>query len=138
MPMAINAFQGPDDLLLRVEDALQAADRACRFLPVEPQPSTDHLVLLAAPDSAEHMFLVPVCIQLQADLLKLQLLAKPVFLAGLQETRLPEDGSLPDPDFFMLHAACCGKGLFGVALWINKRFAYAEAGSSRYYIEAHL
>ena len=89
MPMAINGFRGPTDLLARAEEALQADKLSCRFFPVEPQPSADHLVLISEPAAAEHMFVVPVCIQLQAgeDMLRvwMELLDPDVTYAGLQD-----------------------------------------------------
>ena len=54
------------DAVARAEAVLDARARHCRFVAVEPQPSADYLVLLVEHVAAEHMFLIPVCIQLQA------------------------------------------------------------------------
>ena len=90
MPMPINGFRGPLDLLSKAEASLQAERLSCRFLAVEPQPSADHLVLLSEPTAAEQMFVVPVCFQLQAgeDMLRvwMDLLDPDITYAGLRDT----------------------------------------------------
>ena len=90
MPMAINGFRDHLDLLRQAEKALEADLQHCSFLPVDPQPSADQLVLVAAPVASEHMFLTPVCIQLQAgdDMFRLwmELCDPDITYEGLRQT----------------------------------------------------
>ena len=73
MSVDVGVYKSPANFSAHVETELRASKRHCRFLVVDPQPSADYVALLAAPKSAERMFLVPVCIQLQAgaDMLRI-------------------------------------------------------------------
>ncbi|CAE7621754.1 unnamed protein product [Symbiodinium sp. CCMP2456] len=61
------------------------------------------------------------------DLLKRQLLQANVWLLGLQETRLPETGVLPDRDFHMISSAATPEGSYGCSLWIRLDQPFARA-----------
>ena len=62
------------------------------------------------------------------EILKRQFLAQDVLLAGLQETRLRDEATLPDKDYFILCAPADARGHFGVSLWASKEVPYARQG----------
>ena len=66
--------------------------------------------------------------------MKRQLLAERVLMAGIQETRLQQTATLPDAQFVMLHASANEKGQFGVALWVNKMVPYARKGDKEWFL----
>ncbi|CAE7721011.1 unnamed protein product, partial [Symbiodinium microadriaticum] len=76
---------------------------------------------------------VGLMIQGKRDLIKQQLTKQGIWLAGFQETRLPESGQLPDGDFYMLNSAATESGSYGCALWIDlsKPFAFAQGAPCR-------
>ena len=72
------------------------------------------------------------------DLLKSQLADLRVHIAGLQETRLPQQALLPDRDFWMFHSASSDKGHFGMGLWVSKTLAFATfRGQKQYFMREH-
>ncbi|CAE7288476.1 unnamed protein product, partial [Symbiodinium necroappetens] len=77
-----------------------------------PRPPSESSTLRGQPE-------VGLMIQGKRDLIKQQLIKQGIWLAGFQETRLPESGQLPDGDFFMLNSAATDSGSYGCALWIN-------------------
>ena len=64
VPVAVRSFGSLRDLLRQLELKLDADLMCVDFIPVEPQPTTDSLVLLSVPRTCEAMFLVPTCVQL--------------------------------------------------------------------------
>ncbi|CAE7258989.1 Herc2 [Symbiodinium sp. KB8] len=71
------------------------------------------------------------------DLVKRQLLAQNVWVAGFQETRLPASEVLPDGDFLMLNTAATDRGHGGCALWFSLRQPYAHAAGKAVYLQRH-
>ncbi|CAE7717956.1 abcF4 [Symbiodinium sp. CCMP2592] len=67
-------------------------------------------------------------------LIKQQLSAHAVLLAGFQETRLPTTGVLPDEDFLILSAEADHRGHGGCALWINLRVPLATAAGTSHHV----
>ena len=71
------------------------------------------------------------------ELLKSQFLKLGAQFVGIQETRTPDQAILPDADYWMLHAPCDGKGLYGVALWLSKDIPYGFSGETKHRLERH-
>ncbi|CAE7453752.1 unnamed protein product [Symbiodinium sp. CCMP2592] len=65
------------------------------------------------------------------ELLKRQFQSADLLLAGLQETRLRDEATLPDGDFIMLCAPADERGHFGVSLWASKHVPYASQGAQK-------
>ncbi|CAE7234196.1 unnamed protein product, partial [Symbiodinium necroappetens] len=63
------------------------------------------------------------------DLLREQFLRHKVWVAGLQETRLPTGAVLPDKDFYILNSAATDAGSYGCSLWLSLSIPYAHDGS---------
>ena len=70
------------------------------------------------------------------DVIKAQLLAHNFLFVGLQETRLPASGTLPDKDFWMISESADAAGQGGCALWINKSVPYASDSTGPLYIRS--
>ena len=70
------------------------------------------------------------------DVLKRQFLQQDVWLVGLQETRLPDNATLVDKDFWMYNASATDRGHGGCALWINKHHVYAKDNQTSYRVQA--
>ena len=68
------------------------------------------------------------------DVIKRQLIAKGIWAAGLQETRLPSSEVLPDADFLMLSAAATAAGHYGCALWLSYHVPYAREGDKKHFL----
>ncbi|CAE7242238.1 unnamed protein product, partial [Symbiodinium necroappetens] len=68
------------------------------------------------------------------DVLKKQLGAKGIWLAGFQETRIPITGTLPDKDYIMLNSGATERGHGGCALWIAREVAFGRSGSQSLHI----
>ncbi|CAE7750038.1 unnamed protein product, partial [Symbiodinium sp. CCMP2456] len=62
-----------------------------------------------------------------------------VLFLGLQETRVQDAATLPDKDFWLLHAPANTAGQYGCALWVNKLQPYAVCGDQSFCLElSHL
>ncbi|OLQ14019.1 hypothetical protein AK812_SmicGene1972 [Symbiodinium microadriaticum] len=72
---------------------------------------------------------VGLMIKGKRDLMKQQLLDAGVWLVGLQETRLPTSGVMPDKEFLMLSSAATNEGSYGCALWVNLAQPFAHIGT---------
>ncbi|CAE7725799.1 unnamed protein product [Symbiodinium microadriaticum] len=71
---------------------------------------------------------VGLMIRGKRDLMKQQFLHANTWLIGLQETRLPETGTLPDKGFLMISSAATSEGSYGCALWVNLAQPFAYIG----------
>ncbi|CAE7351216.1 unnamed protein product [Symbiodinium microadriaticum] len=67
-------------------------------------------------------------------LLKDQLAQFKPLLIGLQETRLPDDGMQPDPDYMIYQSAATSAGHYGCSLWISRTVPYAVRGDKSLYL----
>ncbi|OLP89784.1 hypothetical protein AK812_SmicGene28712 [Symbiodinium microadriaticum] len=60
---------------------------------------------------------------------------QPLFI-GLQETRLPEDGIQPGPDYLIYQSAATAAGHFGCSLWIARTVPYAVRDGKPLYLRS--
>ena len=60
------------------------------------------------------------------DIMKQQFRKENVWAIGLQETRLPLNVVLPDPDFVMYNSAATAEGSYGCSLWVNLQQPYGH------------
>ncbi|CAE7252377.1 CFDP2, partial [Symbiodinium sp. CCMP2456] len=93
------------------------------------------LTLLDKPVGAKTSAQVGVKMHGRRHLLVRQIKAAGILFFGLQETRIQEMASLPDREYWMLHAPASPAGHFGCALWICRNLPYATCGNQRFYIE---
>ncbi|CAE7883540.1 hypothetical protein AK812_SmicGene281 [Symbiodinium microadriaticum] len=70
------------------------------------------------------------------SILKSQLSELSPLFVGLQETRVPDTGMQPDPDFLIFQSACTPQGSLGVALWVSKQVAYCTANGVPYFVQS--
>ncbi|CAE7798987.1 unnamed protein product [Symbiodinium sp. CCMP2456] len=93
------------------------------------------LTLLDKPVGVKTSAQVGVKMHGRRHLLVRQIKAAGILFFGLQETRIQEMASLPDREYWMLHAPASPAGHFGCALWICRNLPYATCGNQRFYIE---